>query len=169
MDMPVVRWLPDHIFMRPEMRACHLLYYTGVTRTAKNILAEIVRGMFLNSTEHLNLLDEMKQHTLEMFDVIQRGDFDAYGQLLRKTWRQNKALDAGTEPPIIKELCSRVDDLCAGYKLPGAGGGGYLYMVAKDPEAAVRIKEILNQHPLTDSSRFVDMKLSTKGLQVSSS
>lgn len=166
---PVVRWLPDHIFMRPEMRACHLLYYTGVTRTAKNILAEIVRGMFLNSTEHLNLLDEMKQHTLEMFDVIQRGDFDAYGQLLRKTWRQNKALDAGTEPPIIQELCSRVDDLCAGYKLPGAGGGGYLYMVAKDPEAAVRIKEILNQHPLTDSSRFVDMKLSTKGLQVSRS
>ena len=166
---PVARWLPDHLFMKPEYRACHLLYYTGVTRTAKHILAEIVRGMFLNSTEHLNLLGEMKQHTMEMFDVIQRGDFGAYGQLLRKTWSQNKALDAGTEPPIIQELCSRVDDLCAGYKLPGAGGGGYLYMVAKDPEAAVRIKEILNDHPLTDSSRFVDMKLSTKGLKVSRS
>ena len=166
---PVVRWLPDHLFMKPEFRACHLLYYTGVTRTAKHILAEIVRGMFLNSTEHLNILDEMKQHTMEMFDVIQRGDFAEYGKLLRKTWRQNKALDAGTEPPIIAELCRRIDDFCAGYKLPGAGGGGYLYMVAKDPEAAVRIKEMLKQHPLTDSSRFVDMKLSNKGLQVSRS
>ena len=28
---------------------------------------------------------------------------------------------------------------------PGAGGGGYLYMVAKDPEAAVRIRQILQQ------------------------
>ena len=166
---PVVRWLPDHLFMKPEYKSCHLLYYTGVTRTAKNILAEIVRGMFLNSTQHLNLLDEMKQHTLEMFDVIQRGDFEAYGRLLRKTWSQNKLLDAGTEPPIIQDLCSRIDDLCAGYKLPGAGGGGYLYMVAKDPEAAARITDILNHHPLTDSSRFVDMKLSTKGLQVSRS
>ena len=166
---PVARWLPDHLFMSPEYRACHLLYYTGVTRTAKHILAEIVRGMFLNSTKHLNLLNEMKALTLEMFDVIQRGDFQGYGELLRKTWRQNKALDAGTEPPIIAELCRRIDDLCAGYKLPGAGGGGYLYMVAKDPEAAVRIKEILNANPLTDSSRFVEMKMSTKGLQVSRS
>jgi mevalonate kinase len=33
----------------------------------------------------------------------------------------------------------------AGYKLPGAGGGGYLYMVAKDPDAAVRIRKILNE------------------------
>ena len=166
---PVVRWLPDHLFMKPEYKACHLLYYTGVTRTAKNILAEIVRGMFLNNTKHLTLLQEMKQHTMEMYDVLQRGDFTAYGKLLRKTWSQNKALDAGTEPPIIAELCSRIDDYCAGYKLPGAGGGGYLYMVAKDPEAAVRIKEILKENPLTDSSRFVDMKLSTKGLEVSRS
>ena len=166
---PIARWLPDHLFMKPEYRACHLLYYTGVTRTAKHILAEIVRGMFLNSTEHLNLLNEMKMHTMEMFDVIQRGDFTEYGKLLRKTWKQNKALDAGTEPPIIADLCQRIDDLCAGYKLPGAGGGGYLYMVAKDPDAAARIKEILNENPLTDSSRFVDMKLSNKGLQVSRS
>ena len=166
---PVVRWLPDHLFMRPELRSCHLLYYTGVTRTAKNILGEIVRGMFLNSTGHLELLEEMRQHTLELFDVIQRGDFTAYGQLLRRTWEQNKALDSGTEPPIIADLCRRIDDLCAGYKLPGAGGGGYLYMVAKDPEAAVRLKELLLHHPLTPSSRFVDMKLSTRGLKVSRS
>ena len=166
---PVVRWLPDHLFTTSEYKPCHLLYYTGVTRTAKNILAEIVRGMFLNNTTHLNILGDMRQHTMEMFDVIQRGDFAAYGKLLRKTWSLNKALDAGTEPPIIAELCSRIDDLCAGYKLPGAGGGGYLYMVAKDPEAATRIKEILREHPLTDSSRFVDMNLSKKGLQVSRS
>jgi galactokinase/mevalonate kinase-like predicted kinase len=53
---PLVRWLPDYLFTSPEYQACHLLYYTGLTRTAKGILAEIVRGMFLNSTEHLNLL-----------------------------------------------------------------------------------------------------------------
>ena len=166
---PVVRWLPDTFFKQPEYRSCHLLYYTGVTRTAKNILAEIVRSMFLNQTTNLGLLADMKQHALEMYDVIQRGDFAGYGKLLRKTWSMNKRLDAGTEPPVIAELCRRIDDLCAGYKLPGAGGGGYLYMVAKDPEAAVRIRETLLQHPLTDSARFVEMKLSTKGLQISRS
>ena len=148
---------------------CHLLYYTGVTRTAKQILAEIVQGMFLNSAEHLDILAQMKQHALELFDAIQLGNFQQYGKLIRKTWQQNKALDAGTEPPVIAKLCQQIDDLCLGYKLPGAGGGGYLYMVAKDPEAAGRIRDMLGQNPLTDSSRFVDMTLSQKGLQISRS
>lgn len=166
---PIARWLPDTLFNAPENRACHLLYYTGLTRTAKNILAEIVRGMFLNNTQHLTLLDEMRHHALDMFDALQRNDLSAYGHLVRKTWQQNKTLDAGTEPTVVAELCSRIDDLCSGYKLPGAGGGGYLYMVAKDPEAAARIKTILHQNPLTPSARFVDMKLSHKGLEVSRS
>ena len=69
----------------------------------------------------------------------------------------------------MERLTRLVDDLCLGYKLPGAGGGGYLYMVAKDPEAAARIRTILHEHPLNARSRFVDMTLSTTGLQVSRS
>jgi galactokinase/mevalonate kinase-like predicted kinase len=166
---PQVRWLPDYLFTSPEYKACHLLYYTGITRTAKQILAEIVQGMFLNSSEHLALLGEMKQHALALFDAVQLGDFQQYGKLIRKTWLQNKTLDSGTEPPLVANLCQRIDDLCLGYKLPGAGGGGYLYMVAKDPEAAARIRDVLNANPLTSSSRFVEMTLSDKGLQVSRS
>lgn len=166
---PVVRWLPDTFFRQPDEQVCHLLYYTGLTRTAKHILAEIVQGMFLNSSEHLDILSQMKQHALDLFDAIQQGNFQQYGWAIRKTWEQNKALDAGTEPPAIARLCQQIDDLCLGYKLPGAGGGGYLYMVAKDAEAAGRIRNLLTQQPLTESSRFVNMTLSDKGLQVSRS
>ncbi|MBQ1583411.1 MAG: bifunctional fucokinase/L-fucose-1-P-guanylyltransferase, partial [Prevotella sp.] len=35
---PIVRWLPSRLYTEPEYRTCHLLYYTGITRTAKNIL-----------------------------------------------------------------------------------------------------------------------------------
>jgi GHMP kinases C terminal. len=62
-----------------------------------------------------------------------------------------------------------VDDLCLGYKLPGAGGGGFLYMVAKDPVAAARIVQIIQQHEQNPNARFVDMSLSKKGLQISRS
>ena len=55
------------------------------------------------------------------------------------------------------------------YKLPGAGGGGYLYMVAKDPEAAARIKRVLAENRQHPNARFVDMSLSNQGLQVSRS
>lgn len=163
------RWLPDTLFTAPETAPCHLLYYTGVTRTAKNILAEIVRGMFLNDSHRLRLLDGMKQHALSLFDTIQTGDLDAYGRKVRETWRQNKALDSGTNPPVIDELCRRIDDLCLGYKLPGAGGGGFMYMVAKDTAAAARIRKTLTDNPLTPNSRFVEMSVSHTGLQISRS
>ena len=168
-QIPIVRWLPDTFFRQPDYQQCHLLYYTGITRTAKHILAEIVQGMFLNAAEHLEILQRMKQHALSLFDAIQLGNFQQYGELIRQTWQQNKALDAGTEPELVARLCQQIDDLCLGYKLPGAGGGGYLYMVAKDPEAASRIRELLTSHPMTASSRFVDMTLSDKGLQISRS
>ena len=166
---PQVRWLPNDLWTQPEYKACHLLYYTGITRTAKSILAEIVRRMFLNHGDELRLLREMKEHTMDMYEAIQQNDFARMGMLVRKTWQQNQQLDSGTNPPAIAALTDLIDVLCLGYKLPGAGGGGYLYMIAKDPEAAVRIKQILGEHRLNKNARFVDMTLSTSGLQISRS
>ena len=166
---PQVRWLPNDLWMQPEYKACHLLYYTGITRTAKSILTEIVRRMFLNHGDELRLLREMKEHTMDMYETIQQNDFQRMGALVRKTWQQNQLLDSGTNPPAVAELTRLIDDLCLGYKLPGAGGGGYLYMIAKDPEAAVRIKQILGENGLNKNARFVEMTLSTTGMQISRS
>lgn len=166
---PLVRWLPDYLFTGSEYQKCHLLYYTGITRTAKGILAEIVRSMFLNSTEHLALLGSMKSHAFDLYEAIQHGNFDEMGRLVGKSWKQNQALDSGTNPASVEAIIRQIDDYCLGYKLPGAGGGGYLYMVAKDPEAAVKIRAILTQNPPNSCARFVDMTLSDKGLQVSRS
>ena len=166
---PQVRWLPDSLFTQPEYAQCHLLYYTGITRTAKTILAEIVRRMFLNHGGEIRQLRAMKAHAIDMYEAIQRQDYDAYGRLVRKTWQQNQLIDSGTNPESVQRITSLVDDLCLGYKLPGAGGGGYLYMVAKDPEAAARIKQIINQTQPNPNARFVDMTLSKKGLQISRS
>ena len=166
---PQVRWLPDSLFTQPEYAQCHLLYYTGITRTAKTILAEIVRRMFLNHGGELRQLRAMKAHAIDMYEAIQRQDYETYGQLVRKTWQQNQQIDSGTNPESVQRITSLIDDLSLGFKLPGAGGGGYLYMVAKDPEAAVRIKQIVNQAQPNPNARFVDMALSKTGLQVSRS
>ena len=166
---PKVRWLPNDLWTQPEYRACHLLYYTGITRTAKSILAEIVRRMFLNHGGEIRQLREMKEHTMEMYEAIQQNDFRRMGQLVRKTWTQNQSLDYGTNPQAVSRLTDLIDDLCLGYKLPGAGGGGYLYMIAKDPEAAVRVKKILTENSINSNARFVEMTLSAIGLQISRS
>lgn len=166
---PLVRWLPDQLFVHPDYRDCHLLYYTGITRTAKGILAEIVSSMFLNSGVHLSLLAEMKAHAMDMNEAILRGNFAEFGSLIGKTWIQNQALDSGTNPPAVAAIIDKIKDYTLGHKLPGAGGGGYLYMVAKDPQAASCIRRILTEQAPNPRARFVEMTLSDKGLQVSRS
>ena len=115
------------------------------------------------------MLRQMKEHTLQMYEAIQQNDFQLMGRLVRKTWIQNQMIDSGSNPVPVEALTRLVDDLCLGYKLPGAGGGGYLYMIAKDPEAAARIKQILTENSIRKNARFVEMSLSTNGLQVSRS
>ena len=89
--------------------------------------------------------------------------------LVGKTWMQKKALDSGTNPPAVEDIICQIKDYTLGYKLPGAGGGGYLYMVAKDPQAALRIRETLTLNVPNPRARFVEMSLSDKGFQVSRS
>lgn len=168
-QQPSINWLPDGIFTDTLYAPCHLLYYTGITRTAKNILGEIVNHMFLNSGPSLRMLDNMRQHAINMAEAIQRRDFALYGSLIAETWRQNQLLDCGTNPPSVQAIINQISDYILGCKLPGAGGGGFLYMVAKDPEAASRIRATLTANPVNPRARFVEMTVSPTGLRVSRS
>ncbi len=164
-----VRWMPDRLFTQPEFKDCWLLYYIGVTRVAKNILAEIVRGMFLNEGHRLRILEEIRQHTYHLAEGIQRSDFGFTGQMLAHSWKLNNALDSGTNTPEVQQVIDLIGDLAVGFKLAGAGGGGYMLICAKDPGAAARIRSVLTQNPLNARARFVKMDVSQTGFQASRS
>jgi galactokinase/mevalonate kinase-like predicted kinase len=88
---------------------------------------------------------------------------------VRRTWELNCALDAGTNPPAVQDILNRVSDWTAAAKLPGAGGGGYILFLAKDAEAASRIRQELTIRPPNPRARFVRMDISDTGLQVTRS
>jgi galactokinase/mevalonate kinase-like predicted kinase len=166
---PVIRWLPDQLFTDPAYKSSMLLYYTGITRVAKSILAEIVRGMFLNSGKRIGLLEQIGDHATETFDVIQRGDYHQLGRQIEKSWRLNNELDAGTNTPEIQLMIDKISPYLLGKKLAGAGGGGFMLMLARDSDATKKIREILEAEPLNANARFVDFQLSETGLQISRS
>ena len=168
-QIPGVKWLPDSILCNPFYKKQLLLYYTGITRVAKNILAEIVRGMFLNSRQHLAILEEMKQHTDQTYEAVLQKDFQRFGEKIDLSWQLNQKLDSGTNTPEIQQIINRIQPHMLSQKLLGAGGGGFMFIVAKDEMAAIRIKEILHQNPTNKRARFVDFEVSQTGLQVTKS
>lgn len=166
---PSLRWLPDHLFADGRANQTILLYYTGVTRLAANILHEIVRGIFLNSSRHLRVIEEIGANAEVAFNAIQRDDYAGMADAIRASWHLNQRLDAGTNPPSVQAILARVADWLAATKLLGAGGGGYLLMLAKDAEAARRIREELTRQPPNARARFVNLALSDTGLQLTRS
>ncbi|HLP14897.1 MAG TPA: bifunctional fucokinase/fucose-1-phosphate guanylyltransferase [Bacteroidota bacterium] len=168
-QLPVIRWLPNQLFTDAEHKSSMLLYYTGITRVAKQILAEIVRGMFLNSGRKIGLLEEIGDHAIETFDVIQRGDYNHLGRQIEKSWQLNTMLDAGTNTPEIQRMIDKISPYLVGKKLAGAGGGGFMLMLARDSDATKKIREIVNAEPVNANARFVDFQLSETGLQISRS
>ena len=166
---PEIRWLPDHLFTDPAFKENVLLYYTGITRVAKDILAEIVQSMFLNRRDTLATLTTLKSHAGELYETIQKGDFVRIGEQIGRTWRLNQDLDPGTNPPEVAALVEQVAEHLHGCKLLGAGGGGYLLMIARDGASAARVREHLAAHPPNPRARFVDIDLSRHGLQVTRS
>lgn len=166
---PTLRWLPTHLFEREYANRSILLYYTGITRLAKNILAEIVRGLFLNSPAHLACIADIGANAALAANAIQTCDNELLIEAIRNSWRLNQQLDAGTNPPAVQAILDEVQDYTAAAKLLGAGGGGYLLLFAKDDAAGARIRQQLTANPPNGRARFVDFALSETGLQLTRS
>lgn len=162
-------WLPDSVLSGQHANVTALLYYTGVTRTAKDVLGEIVRGMFLNSKDRVATLRAIGENTEPTVDAILRNSFEDLGRCVRRSWELNQRLDSGTCPPKIAHIVSLIDDYLIGTKLLGAGGGGYMLMLCKDAEAATRVRKVLTEEHQEPGSRFVDYRVSTTGLEVTRS
>jgi len=166
---PNVRWLPPTLFGAGQANSSILLYYTGLTRLAKNILQEIVRGMFLNSPSHLRILSEIGANAEHGFNAIQRCRRTELVDSVRASWRLNQALDAGTNTPEVAAILQRIEPWTAACKLLGAGGGGFVLIFAHDEVAAGRIRHELTSNPPNARARFVEMALSESGLELTRS
>ena len=169
MQKPGIKWLPDQLFSNRDTREMMLLYYTGVTRVARDILGEIVKAMFLNSHNHLEIFSEMKEHAKETFETILSSDYEGLAEKVAISWELNQQLDEGTNPPVIQSIIKKVNEFLLGYKLLGAGGGGYLVMFSKSAEAAVKVRRTLESKPPNSRARFVEFSISDTGFQVSRS
>ena len=165
---PVVRWLPQRFFQGQE-KACMLLYYTGITRVAHDVLGEVVRGIFLNAKTQLETVHRIARVSRFCYDAIQCGDFAGFTEAVRRSWTLNQQLDSGTNPPEVQQILDSAGNDLAAAKLLGAGGGGYLFMITNDADAALRIQQHLEKNPPNPAARFIEFSLSETGLQITRS
>ena len=144
-----------------------LLYYTGITRLAKNILQQVV-GRYLNrDRQTMATLRQIGLVAHEVTESLICKDIARFGYLIDRVWQLNKQLDPNSSTDEIESLLKRIRPNIYGAKLLGAGGGGFLLIVCRSVDDAMAVREKLESEPTNERGRFFDFGISNDGLTVS--
>ena len=111
-----------------------LLFFTGETRKATDILQDQDKRTRALETEMVANLDRTKAIGLESRVLLESGDLTAYGALMHEHWLNKRARSAGMSTDWVDELydLARANGAVGG-KLVGAGGGGFLLLYTPEP------------------------------------
>jgi D-glycero-alpha-D-manno-heptose-7-phosphate kinase len=111
-----------------ELEAHSLLLYTGQTRDANRILEDQSSG----TASRLDVLRHMRDLAGRMrADLTGDGDLDRFAALLHEGWELKRSLGFGISNDQVNEWYEAARKAGAlGGKLLGAGGGGFLYLLA---------------------------------------
>ncbi len=105
-----------------------LLYYTGITRSANDILNRQKSNM--DAEIKRNAMKSMVDLVLPFARAMENGGIEACGRLLDRNWQLKQQMASGISNPKIEEMHRQA--LAAGAsagKVCGAGGGGFLLLM----------------------------------------
>ncbi len=122
-----------------------VLVFTGQERLAKNVLQMVVRGYLRRDGRVLAALRNLAGLAGDAQQALSLGNLDSLGGILKEVWHAHQQLDPHCSNPAVDAMFRAVEDLAVGGKLAGAGGGGFLGVLAKDAESAQRIAGLLPQ------------------------
>ena len=122
-DEKVLRWLEDHIYLIPlGPRAASFDVFKGKSITAPKVRA-------------------LAQAAAGCWPAIQKMDLQAFGKQMRAAFDAQVALFPAMSNPAIQKMIRQYSKTALGWKLSGAGGGGYLVLVSQAPvPGAVQLK-----------------------------
>ncbi len=139
------------------MRQKLMLFYTGITRSADEVLREQKR----NTERKKETLDFMRDQAEEMYDLFfNEGINEKFGEMLHEGWMHKKELATNIENKIISDYYEKAIEAGAkGGKLLGAGGGGFLLFYCDEQyhravEKAIGLRRI-EFHPNLNGSQVV--------------
>jgi fucokinase len=127
----------------------------------------VVSRYLARETATVQVLHSIKTLAVEMSYAMAEGDWKHLGDLLDRHWRLNQILDPHTANAPINAILERARPWVYGAKLAGAGGGGFLMLLARDAEAADALRTELAQETASGGS-VVEFRIATDGLRVKS-
>ena len=118
-----------------ELEAALVLYYTGRTRNSSLVIeaqqAQIHRG----HPKSLDAMMALKREAIEMKEALLKGRIELIAETMARGWAAKKATALGvTNDEIDRILELAIDNGGLAGKVSGAGGGGFVLILANPAE-----------------------------------
>lgn len=125
-----------------------LLFFTGYSRSASNILIEqdqMSKAKDHDMTNHLHFIKELG---LQSQTALEKGDLYTFAELMNVHWEHKKKRSKKMSNDIIDEWYTLARNNGAlGGKMIGAGGGGFLMFYTEDK---IRLRHAMRQAGLQE-------------------
>ncbi|MDE1821660.1 MAG: kinase [Euryarchaeota archaeon] len=124
-----------------ELNRHQMLFFTGIERSSASIHLNQANDM----KDHLAEYDHMRDLARGTAKALEALDLAEVGRLMDKNWELKQKLSDGISNPRVDELYKAAKKAGAlGGKLMGAGGGGFLFLLAP-PERQGGIERALQR------------------------
>ena len=112
-----------------------LLFFTGISRSASEILSDQSSKSIANDSEMINNLHYVKELGLRSKNALLNGDTEEFGSIMHEHWLNKIRRSQGMSNEIIDSAYKLgIENGAVGGKLVGAGGGGFLLFYARDKQ-----------------------------------
>jgi fucokinase len=152
--------------LQAELEEHMLLFYSGEPRLAKDVLQRVVGRYLVGCPQTVAALDEMPALAQEARAALLSGDWAGLGRCIDRSWALNRQLEPTCTNDSLDALFGRLQPLVLGAKLAGAGGGGFLFALARDRGARDRLEQLLASVP--PPARLYRATLDQTGLVIAS-
>jgi fucokinase len=142
---PEMQQIPVPAEVLAEFEARLVICYTGVPRLARNVLQRVVARYLKREPAVVDALAEMKVMVEGLHTALLEGEFRTIGAIMQRSWELNKQIEPSASNEDLEALFARIAPFADGAKMAGAGGGGFVAALAKDREAAAKLRQELGR------------------------
>ena len=132
-------------WIRNELEASLVLYYTGVSRESATIINKQIENTEKKNEKSIDNMHELKRQAVIMKEALLKGDFKGFSNGLNKGWLAKRNIAESISNSAIDELYQyTINNGAESAKISGAGGGGFM-MIYCNPRNRIPLIKALKQ------------------------
>jgi len=132
-----------------ELKNNSMLFFIGKRKSSsEKVLRKMDEEIIHGNNKTIQALHHAKELALELRDALKQNNLTQFGEIISKGWDEKKKFTNLVSNNYLDSIIEMAKKNGAeGIKIPGAGGGGYLYIYAP-PSSHDRIVHNLKKHDI---------------------